>query len=444
MVLVVVALIGAVVGVSATAVRRIQVSERETAIAESATDQTATSAGRSLDDLVRIERALDDAVGRSGRDRSDTTSIDESVALLTTMRTDLATAEEAIVGSQAATDALGARLDVLRGCRRTLDAAARTYDNGKGGAASLLLEAGRATCQRALENQGSPDPPVHPYDFADPHVILVDGTYYAYGTNGPTGDIQILSSTDLTTWQIQGNALPALAPWARPGRTWAPSVAFIGGKYVLHYTVRTKFAPNKQCISSAVSASPTGPFVDASLLPVVCQIELGGSIDPSPYRDELGFWHLSWKSEDETVNGKAKLWTQFLAADGRSLLGTRKMLLEASQDWEGRTIENPTMAKMGDQWVLMFSGNRWDRPDYAMGYAVCASSTGPCLRPERTVVVAGRPGMEGPGGGQFFRKTDGTWAIAYAAWDPGQVGHPNSRRLRIASATMAAEGLVID
>ncbi len=55
----------------------------------------------------------------------------------------------------------------------------------------------------------------------------------------------------------------------------------------MYYTVR-EAASQQQCISRAVAAAPAGPFLDDSSGPLVCQRDLGGSIDPSPFVDDDG------------------------------------------------------------------------------------------------------------------------------------------------------------
>ena len=57
----------------------------------------------------------------------------------------------------------------------------------------------------------------YPFDFPDPFVLDVGGEYYAFATNSAAGNIQIIRSSDLTDWTTVGDALPHLAPWARPG-----------------------------------------------------------------------------------------------------------------------------------------------------------------------------------------------------------------------------------
>src|SRR5262249_39622361 len=127
--------------------------------------------------------------------------------------------------------------------------------------------------------------PVYRSNFPDPGVIRVGGTYYAYGTNGPRGNVPMLASTDLVHWEEGGDALPSVGGWAHPGNTWAPGVVRpAGGEFVLYYTARS-VATDRQCVGRAVAAPPGGPFIDDAGEPLVCQAEQGGSIDASPFLD---------------------------------------------------------------------------------------------------------------------------------------------------------------
>lgn len=109
-----------------------------------------------------------------------------------------------------------------------------------------------------MAQSGATNPPVHPYDFPDPHVITVGDTYFAYGTNGPTGNIQILSPTVLRSWQIHGEAPAGVPPWARDGKTGAPSVTAMDGRYVLHAMYETALDPCRRPSDRALVASGGG------------------------------------------------------------------------------------------------------------------------------------------------------------------------------------------
>ena len=57
--------------------------------------------------------------------------------------------------------------------------------------------------------------PVWDWDFPDPHVTEVDGTYYAYATNASGKNVQMARSTDLISWEYLTDAMPSLASWER-------------------------------------------------------------------------------------------------------------------------------------------------------------------------------------------------------------------------------------
>ena len=120
---------------------------------------------------------------------------------------------------------------------------------------------------RSRRGGASSDPayPAYPGDAADPFVLNVDGSYYAFVTQVPDGaggwvNVPVLQSSDgLGGWAPQAtvaDALPQLPSWARVGNTWAPAVAQTGSSsFVLYYTV-TDAASGMQAISRAASSAP--------------------------------------------------------------------------------------------------------------------------------------------------------------------------------------------
>ncbi len=268
---------------------------------------------------------------------------------------------------------------------------------------------------------------VYPFDFPDPAVIVAGQTYYAYATNSVAGNIQIIDSTDLTHWTAVGNALPSLPAWAAANYTWAPSVAMIGGSFLLYYAVDIA-GSNTECISVATSGQPQGPFVDTSTAPLECQQSLGGSIDPASFIDTNGTPYLVWKSGGP---GSSKIWAQQLAPSGTSFVpGTNPIgLMAPDQSWEGGTVEAPNLVTSGGRYYLFFSGNNWNSANYAVGVATCASPLGPCNDAASNPILSSGPGLAGPGGASVFADTAGNFWIAFHAWIPGAVGFPNSRDL---------------
>jgi len=268
---------------------------------------------------------------------------------------------------------------------------------------------------------------VYPFDFPDPDVTLFGQTYYAYATNSVAGNIQIISSSDLTHWTSVGNALPSLPGWAKPNETWAPSVARVNGTYLMYYTA--DFAPSgTQCVSVAAASGPQGPFIDNSVLPLECQQSLGGSIDPSVFIGADGTPYLDWKSGGP---GSSKIWSQQLNAAGTAFApGTNPtQLLAPDQAWEGGTVEAPDLVLANGRYLLFFSGNDWNSANYAVGVARCAGPSGPCTDASPSPILSSGTETSGPGGESVFVDTGGKFWIAFHAWVPGAVGFPNSRDL---------------
>lgn len=281
-----------------------------------------------------------------------------------------------------------------------------------------------------------------PYDFADPFVLTTGDGYYAYSTNAGAGDVQVIRSTDLVTWELVGNALPTLPAWAAPGATWAPSVLPRDGGYVVYYTAR-EVASQRQCISRAVAATPAGPFHDDSAGPLVCQRELGGSIDPSPFVDADGRAHLLWKAEG--AGGPAQtIWSQELTADGLALTGARAPLVTADRAFERGVVEAPSMVLEGGAYHLVYAAADWNSRGYTTAVATCAGPTGPCAKPRDGRVLASGAHLAGPGGVEVFRDRDGGLWAAFHAFSEPNVGYPASRYLYLARVRIVDGAVVID
>lgn len=300
--------------------------------------------------------------------------------------------------------------------------------------AAIDVLAGVSSACESLE-PSTPGAPVYPFDFPDPDVIYVAGTYFGYGTNSAEGNIQIITSADLVHWTPVGNALPSVASWATPGATWAPAVAVLGGKYLMYYAVK---AGSDECVSVAASGSPRGPFTDSSTSPLVCQPSLGGSIDPSPYFDGSGNPYLTWKSNGGSGQ-PATIWAQPLASSGTSMTpgSTASVLLQPSESWEGTVVEAPDMWVDSGTYYLFYSGNKWNSSSYAEGVAICNGPLGPCYKPLDRPIYASQADLVSPGGASVFTDAQGDPWIAFHAYLPGAVGYPNARLLFLRRITFS-------
>ncbi|MBW6501181.1 MAG: family 43 glycosylhydrolase [Bacteroidales bacterium] len=139
--------------------------------------------------------------------------------------------------------------------------------------------------------------PVYPSSMPDPTVIRAhDGYFYLYATED-VRNTPILRSSDLVTWNLIGTAFtsdtrPAFEP---KGGIWAPDINYIGGKYVLYYSMSVWGGEWTCGIGVAVSDKPEGPFTDRGKLFRSNEIGVQNSIDPF-YIEEGGNKYLFWGS----------------------------------------------------------------------------------------------------------------------------------------------------
>ena len=260
------------------------------------------------------------------------------------------------------------------------------------GKLSLLVSA-MLGCASASSAADEPPPfvPVYSTNFPDPFILPHGAEFLAYATNAERhqANVQMARSTDLVNWQPVRDgarlhdAMPVLPAWAHEGWTWAPEVLRHGERYLLYFTARERRS-EKQCVGVAEASDPLGPFTSGATEPLVCQREMGGTIDPAVFRDADGGLYLYFKNDGNAIGRPTEIFGQRLAADGLSLTGEPVALLRNDRPWEAHVIESPTMVRQGDAYVMFFSANHfgWEEHQrlspYAMGYAACRGPLGPC------------------------------------------------------------------
>lgn len=339
-------------------------------------------------------------------------------------------------------------------------------------------------------------------DFADPSVVRVGSTYYAYATNTAGRYVPALTSTDLVTWRARptysqsgppgrpgysvatDTAVPAEfrsqswsdwdkynnndvlvkpaswglktsdGPWVRT-EYWAPSAFQIGSTWFLYSAVRV--GATRFCLTVATGPGPLGPFRDDTTGPVQCQpvaSDPDGSIDPAAYHDPAtGKDYLLWKALGKVNSHPSAILSVELGADGlpRPGAGWNTLLTTHEGGWEGTTVENPSMVSYGGTTYLFYSANHWGTTDaagrsaYATGYAICPQGpTGPCTRPDEKPLLSSSGTAQGPGGSAAFLDADGGLRIAYATYFLGEDRRGEAirqpRRLGIGTLVRAADG----
>jgi hypothetical protein len=282
--------------------------------------------------------------------------------------------------------------------------------------------------------------PVYNQDFPDPTIMIVGGTEYAYSTNSNNVNAPWATSTSSTQWTPGGSdAMPALPSWSTTGETWAPSVEpNAAGQFVMWYTIADT-ATGTQCISRAVSSTPSGPFTDTNPGPAICQAAVG-SIDPDIFTAPSGQSYLYWKSDGNSVGEPSLLWVQPLDANF-NLTGSATVVLRADQTWQQNIIEAPDMAYVNGGYYLFYSSNAYNSAFDAIGYATCTGPLGPCQDSLYNPVLESSSGMSGPGGPALFDDLSGQLLMAFDAW-PGAVGYAYGgyRALYMASVAFGSSG----
>ncbi|MHB8496872.1 MAG: family 43 glycosylhydrolase [Acidimicrobiales bacterium] len=279
--------------------------------------------------------------------------------------------------------------------------------------------------------------PAFANDAPDPAIVESGGVYYAFTTGTVMGNyLQALVDTSgdpRTGWRpytglpFGSSALPVPPRWEQLNTQTSPGVFKWDGQWLMYYDAAqsghagdTGF--NCLSVASAPTLTPSNPvFTDTSTSPLLCQPGLGGAVDPSPFVDPVtGQAYLMWKSNDGGSSQPARIWSQQLSPDGRSLVGSPTEIFTndtVAYPWEA-TVEDPAMVYTGGTYYLFFSGGIWDSSSYGEGYAVCSGPLGPCSQPQAGPFLSSTGNYAGPGGASVFADASGNWWIDFAAWKP--------------------------
>ncbi|GAA4364997.1 hypothetical protein GCM10023088_09910 [Actinomadura verrucosospora] len=264
----------------------------------------------------------------------------------------------------------------------------------------------------------SPAAPVIDGSFADPTVIKVAGTYFAYGTNNADATMPVATAPSPTgPWRTRpGDGLARLPAWAAGGWTWAPEVVAPRepeGTYVLYFSARRRDGA-EQCIGVATASSPAGPFVPQEGGPLVCPLDLGGAIDPGSYVEPDGTRYLLYKTDDQKT---AAIYLVRLSPDGLRPAGPARLIMGRAAD-EPVLVEAPDLVRRGGKYVLLYSAGWYFTPEYQTRYAVASSIEGPYAKGgavQSTGLYGGK--VEGPGSADVFADDTGDYLVFHGILD---------------------------
>jgi len=234
---------------------------------------------------------------------------------------------------------------------------------------------------------------------ADPHVILVDGTYYLYPTWDSKG-YDVFVSKDLIHWEQKPKCFVD-----ERGGVWAPDVfdnRKVDGKFYLYFT--TDQPGGSKLIGVAESTSPLGPFEKPETLD-------SKAIDAHMFRDEDGKLYLYYVRLD----GGFRIVAQEMS-DPRTKQGESLTVIQPTEPWErrrGEVTEGPFMLKHKGVYYLMYSGSGANGPEYAIGYATSESPMGPFKKYAGNPIAKQGDGVFGPGHHSVVEGPDGKLWMVY-------------------------------
>jgi len=265
--------------------------------------------------------------------------------------------------------------------------------------------------------------PVIDANMPDPFVLDTGDQYFLYSTTNITDNYPYATSDDLVTWEQQGDAMPRLPAWAN-GNTWAPEVTETSAGYVMYFTARAPAltrpdGAGAQCVGVAVSPEPGGPFVSESDEPLVCQLDLGGTIDASIVRDVDDSLWLIYKNDGNCCSMPTRFFMRPMSEDGLTFAGDEIEVegVVNDQEWEGGVVEAPTIYHRDGTYYLFYSANDYAGPPYAVGYATSESLTGPYVDAEENPILATEGTAIGPGHQTIIEDRDGDLWLVYHAWE---------------------------
>jgi arabinan endo-1,5-alpha-L-arabinosidase len=295
----------------------------------------------------------------------------------------------------------------------------------------------------------------------DPVIIREGDTYYVFATNGdaPPATIRIRSSPDLVHWTNRGHVFPKLPDWATqtiPGSrgAWAPDISFVGGRYLLYYSVST-FGSNRSAIGLATNATldPAAAnyqWRDQGVVLESTRESDFNAIDPNHVIDRQG---RHWLTVGSFWTG-IKLF-ELDPATGRLLKPAAKPLSIARRRVPAHApaaIEAPFIVTRPDHYYLFVSYDYCCKGVNSTYYVVVGRAkeiTGPYRGKDGSSLMDGegtvflRADLEeqqrfrGPGHVGFLHDSDGRDYVAYHAYDRQNEGKSS---LRISPVTWGTDG----
>jgi beta-xylosidase len=289
-------------------------------------------------------------------------------------------------------------------------------------------------------------------DFPDPAIIQGGDGWYAFATrpiDGSQRNVQWAKAADPEgPWTyIDSDLLPNAGAWQDNANVWAPDVRQVtDGTYVMYYSAQL-LNSSHHCIGAATATDVTGPWT-AKDEPWACDLEQGGSIDPSGFYDEetgrrkhhsspptgprlecsrnfqnatlQALWQVTntcdlgfvvYKIDGNSIgnggncnNGvepivPTPIMLQEVGPDGITRIGEATQILDRT-DADGPLVEAPNLIKTEEgSYALFYSSWCYTDTRYDVKYVLSKSVEGPYKRTRSpSLVETSNFGLTSPGG----------------------------------------------
>ena len=268
--------------------------------------------------------------------------------------------------------------------------------------AGTAVRFGSQTCANPNERYTNPVKLVT----ADPGVLRWNGKFYMVSTSG-TPSFPIYVSDDLINWQYSGKSVfNGTHPWGKD-RFWAPELHRVGNRFAVYYSASDSGGALR--IGVATADSILGPYTERGQ-PLVR--ESYWTIDVNFFRDDDGRHYLFWKED----GGETRIFGQEVDQSGVNFIGQRRTVLQKGLPWEGsKGIEGSWLMKHDGQYYMLYSGELFSSPAYALGVARSSSPLGTYTKKSEPIMRSSNR-WKGPGHNSVVNINGNDYMI-YHAWD---------------------------
>ena len=186
----------------------------------------------------------------------------------------------------------------------------------------------------------------------------------------------------------------------------------------MYYTSPVASDHLRRCIGVAVSSSPVGPFrtPEQHTEPIVCPPDSVIAIDPASWVDPQDNSRYLLYGLREKIEGKKKvknsIMLQQLSPDGLSKTKEDPQELINADNSAGSVIGSPSLIRVGDKYILLYSIYPWNTIEYTVSVATAKKLKGPWVKQHIQVIDTARLQSEhdkqnvAPGGADVLLGTD--------------------------------------